>query len=418
MRRLPTLYELVSQIKKTESEWLRRGGWEESFLPFPPDAGWDLPMVDFRNRADTDKFIIVQTQKGRHTLKPNLVEKPFIFRGQNKKYPHIISSFSKDELPDKNGHIDMVEARKKHLVANLRVEEFIALLQTHPLFMLLDRGISLYPEKRPLFINMNYYGLAQHYNFKTAVIDFTTDIDVAAFFACTINLGNDTYEPIVDTKMNPKGVIYVHRILPDFTFKFGGFSTIGLQLYPRSGIQKGILHNEGIAASIETQVNALEFQHNAQVSRYFYKKMDSGKRLFPEDGIDRLAEEILNGNEISGETFTKNLYSNQDDLQENLNALEDKGIVINWHKKPHFDSEALHQIYQDIKNGLWEQFCNQVYFADANEGAIMHDSLLNLPKNPSYQHFFREDEYRRFTAYEQDLHSRAKRNALKRHYKS
>lgn len=417
-QRLPTLYELVSQIKKTESEWLRRGGWEELLPPLPPDACWNMPMVDFNNLASNDKFIIVQTQKGRHTLKPNLRERPFIYRGQNKKYPYIISSFSRDELPDKKGHIDKVEARKKHLVANLKAEEFIALLQTHPLFMMLDRGISLYPAKRPLFINMNYYGLAQHYNFKTAVIDFTTDIDVAAFFACTINRGDNTYEPIVDTTKHPKGVIYIHHIHPDFSFKYGGFSTIGLQLYPRSGAQKGILYNEGNAPYVGKYVDALEFRHDAQVSRHFYNMMDCGRKLFPEDSISAYAKEILDGNEISGETFTKNLYSNQDDLQENLTALEEKGVVIDWHKRTHFNSEALHQIYQDIKNGIWEQFCNQVYFADSENGAEMHESLLNLPKNPSYQHFFKENEYKKITDYDQELYRRAKRNAMKWHNES
>ena len=68
-------------------------------------------------------------------------------------------------------------------------------------------------------------GLAQHYGFHTGLIAFTTDIDAAAFFACTRYLGDDKYEPVTDIEKDPYGVIYVHKIQPEATFKCLGFST-------------------------------------------------------------------------------------------------------------------------------------------------------------------------------------------------
>ena len=219
---------------------------------------------------------------------------------------------------------------------------------------------------------MNYYGLAQDYGFHTGLIDFTTDIDAAAFFACTRYLGDDEYEPVTDTEKDPYGVIYVHKIMPDATFKYLGFSTIGLQLYPRSGAQKGVCYNEGIS------------------------------RL-----------NILSGNEIFGETFAQNLYSNHDDLHENLNILEKHNITVNWHKRMHFTEEMLREVQNDLKNNLWEKFCDQIYFADGKKGKQMHDSLLNLPHNPAYKHYFDMNEYERITVYDADLHRRSLRNARK-----
>lgn len=47
-------------------------------------------------------------------------------------------------------------------------------------------------------------------------------------------LGDDKYEPVTGIEKDPYGVVYVHKIQPKATFKYLGFSTIGLQLYPRS----------------------------------------------------------------------------------------------------------------------------------------------------------------------------------------
>lgn len=410
---LPTLFQVVDALKKANAEWINVGGWNKPIGFIPKDESWNSSMVDFRNNGNDDKFIIVQTTKRRHTLKPNLRNRPFIYRGQNKVYDHIISSFARDELSSiGNGVFNEKLAREKHLIANLKAEEFIFLLQQHPLFMMLDRGIVLYPEKHPLFINMNYYGLAQHYGFKTGLVDFTIDVDVAAFFACTQNNGDDVYEPITDVRKYPYGVIYVSEIIPDITFKpWGGFSTVGLQLYPRSGAQKGLVYNEGICKSrLDDKVQAILFKHDPSVSRHFFVKQDKGKKLFPSDGISKYAKEILDSNEVSGIVFARNLYSNQETLEENMLALKHQNISVNWHQYYHFTDIMLHELYIDLKNGLWEQFCKQIYIPDSQKGAQMMESLLHLPQNPAYSHYFKKEEYSRITAYEQNLHERALKN--------
>ncbi len=409
IRRLPNLLQVVKHFNKLTDDFVNSGGWDSVIdEPIPNDFCWHAPSMDFHNNAEDDKFIVVQTIKGRHTLKPNLMHRPFLFRGEKKDHGMIISSFTQENYDKDKQLRNKEEAWERHLVANLKSEEFIALLKTHPLFMMLDRGIMLQPEKRPIFINMNYYGLAQHYGFRTGLVDFSPDIMAAAFFACTKNLGNDKYEPITDTSQNPYGVIYVHKINPLLTFKFAGFSTIGLQLYPRTGAQKGFFFNEGVTPlNVNMIVTPVYFRQDANVSRHIYKEMKDGKALFPDDTISKYATQILADNEVSGETFAHNLYSNQEDFDRNLDVAKKQGVSINWHKMPYFTPEMLHELEQDLKNGLWEQFCNQIYFADERKGKAMLESLLNLPANPAYSHFFKADEYERITAYDADMHRRA-----------
>ena len=412
---LPNLFQLVQILKRENEEACRLNSWSEStyLAMIAAIPRWSYPMKEFVNDADDDKFIVVQTQKKRHTLKPNLARRHFLYRGQHTQYPHVLSSFSRDDLLDKNRKVNHQRSRDKHLVANLKAEEFMQLLRLHPLFMMLDRGVCLEPERKPVFLNMNYYGLAQHYGFKTGLVDFTTDLEVAAFFACTENIGYDKYRPITDTKKHPTGVIYVHQINPKLTFKYVPFSTIGLQLFPRSGAQKGILFNEGIhPMPLDNLVQTYTFRHDPAASRHFFNIMDNGMKLFPVDSISRYAQQILENNDVPGSVFAENLYSNQDDFDENMEALQREGIRVNWRRRPHFTQEMLNELELDLRNGLWEHFCKQICFADSEKGCKMLDCLLKLPKNSSYAHYFKKEEYPHIVCYDDDLHERAERNRL------
>ena len=69
------------------------------------------------------------------------------------------------------------------------------------------------------------------------------------------------------------------------------------------------------------------------------------------------------------------------------------GIKIDWHEKKFFTEDMLKQYYENIKNGWWEEFCNQIAFEDENEKELM-ESLLALPKNPHYRQFFEPNQLR------------------------
>ena len=174
------------------------GGWENYISPL---CGRLVtcdeiisPHHSFCNNGADNQFVTSKTASGRMTLMPNLRNKPFIYRGQNKEYPSILCGFEQENSEGK-------------LKQNLLVEDFIALLRSHPVFMMFDHGIKLDGYKDRFYFNMNYYGLGQHYGFTTGLLDFTSDIDVAAFFACTKNLGNDRYVPYNNKIRDAYGVI-------------------------------------------------------------------------------------------------------------------------------------------------------------------------------------------------------------------
>lgn len=406
--KLPNIFQLINSIKSHEYELMcSTSGWSGFTIgDFKPilDMSYHLWNSDrvYINDEDNDKFIVNRLDSRRYAFKPNLREHRFLFRGQNKAYDKILSSFSRGDLDN-------------HLISNLKCGDFICLLRSHPLFMMFERGIHLEPERKPFFFEMNYYGLAQHYGFNTGLVDFTSDISVAAFFACTKYKGNDTYEPVVDIKEYPYGVIYAHGIIPTGSFVGLGFRSIGLQIYPRTGAQKGFFYQEGgTRMPLEQMVSKYYFKHDAECSKKVFQLMNEGKRLFPKDDVQPYAQEILKSDEVTGLSFAQNLYSNQEDFEINLQRLRNKGISVNWKKQWVFTPEMLHSYYQNIKNGLWENFCNQIAFADENEQQLK-ESLLNLPKSLYYRQFFEERELERLQYISFEERNRAERNRLRKH---
>ena len=106
----------------------------------------------------------------------------------------------------------------------------------------------------------------------------------------------------------------------------------------------------------------------------------------------------------------ENLYTNQDDFDTNLKRLSNHNISVNWHKQLMFTEDMLQSYYKDIKNGLWEHFCNQISFVDENE-EVLKESLLTLPNNIYYRQFFDEGEFQKLRCIELADRQRAIRNS-------
>lgn len=372
LEKLPNILELIDKLKNTENDLLAKdSGWTKSF----PASGKFLlnPYRVYINNADDHKFIVNRLSSGRYCLKHNLRFHKFLFRGQNQHYPKIVSSFQRQTKADK-------------LISNIKVGDFVSMLRTHPLFMLFEHGIYLPPYKKTFFFEMNYYGLSQHYNFNTGLVDFTSDIWAAAFFATTQNNGDDQYE--IYNGSSKYGVIYVHPINPIASFSALGYRTIGQQIYPRTAAQHGFFYQEGSSKMpLEKTVYPCFFRHDKTCSARIFAKMEQGKKLFPNDDLAPLSNEIRHAHSVTGEAFCDNLYFNQDDMQTNLQILKDCGITVDWHKKREFSIDMLKQYYENIKNGWWEYFCKNIAFEDKHDDELM-ESLIRIPQNPYYSQFF------------------------------
>lgn len=384
VKRLPTLQEVVDQILTEEAQIVKLDSPPIAIIEPSPSA-IHKPFAEYFNDYDDKKFIAVRLSSRdpqrpeKFAFKPNLKNRAFLFRGQSGFYDPSTPSL----LRKKKG---------RFVVENIFYEEFVLALKDHPLIRLFGDGIELCGHR--YFFEVTYYGLAQHYGFKTRVMDLTSDLDVAKFFAVTdYNEKTDTYSPVIDESRY--GVFYYWDNVPHplaFQPIFGGnLSSIGLQVFPRSGRQKGFL----FSMYREQNFNDIPFvryklfRHDAAISKQIYKMARRGKLYFPEDELSSLAQRIRCSKILSGKAFSKNLESNpKDDKNANYNDCKASGIDIDFFKEHiTFNDIEKDMFRKKIKKGFWMEFCNQIVFPNDKEGVIMNE-FINLPNNPAYKKYF------------------------------
>lgn len=384
VKRLPTLQEVVDQILTEEAQIVKLDSPPIAIIEPSPSA-IHKPFAEYFNDYDDKKFIAVRLSSRdpqrpeKFAFKPNLKNRAFLFRGQSGFYDPSTPSL----LRKKKG---------RFVVENIFYEEFVLALKDHPLIRLFWDGIELCGHR--YFFEVTYYGLAQHYGFKTRVMDLTSDLDVAKFFAVTdYNEKTDTYSPVIDESRY--GVFYYwDNVRHPLVFQpiFGGnLSSIGLQVFPRSGRQKGFL----FSMYREQNFNDIPFvryklfRHDAAISKQIYKMARRGKLYFPEDELSSLAQRIRCSKILSGKAFSKNLESNpKDDKNANYNDCKASGIDIDFFKEHiTFNDIEKDMFRKKIKKGFWMEFCNQIVFPNDKEGVIMNE-FINLPNNPAYKKYF------------------------------
>ena len=384
VKRLPTLQEVVDQILTEEAQIVKLDSPPIAIIEPSPSA-IHKPFAEYFNDYDDKKFIAVRLSSRdpqrpeKFAFKPNLKNRAFLFRGQSGFYDPSTPSL----LRKKKG---------RFVVENIFYEEFVLALKDHPLIRLFWDGIELCGHR--YFFEVTYYGLAQHYGFKTRVMDLTSDLDVAKFFAVTdYNEKTDTCSPVIDESRY--GVFYYwDNVRHPLAFQpiFGGnLSSIGLQVFPRSGRQKGFL----FSMYREQNFNDIPFvryklfRHDAAISKQIYKMARRGKLYFPEDELSSLAQRIRCSKILSGKAFSKNLESNpKDDKNANYNDCKASGIDVDFFKEHiTFNDIEKDMFRKKIKKGFWMEFCNQIVFPNDKEGVIMNE-FINLPNNPAYKKYF------------------------------
>lgn len=384
VKRLPTLQEVVDQILTEEAQIVKLDSPPIAIIEPSPSA-IHKPFAEYFNDYDDKKFIAVRLlsrdpqRPEKFAFKPNLKNRAFLFRGQSGFYDPSTPSL----LRKKKG---------RFVVENIFYEEFVLALKDHPLIRLFGDGIELCGHR--YFFEVTYYGLAQHYGFKTRVMDLTSDLDVAKFFAVTdYNEKTDTYSPVIDESRY--GVFYYwDNVRHPLAFQpiFGGnLSSIGLQVFPRSGRQKGFLFSMYRDQNFNDIpfVRYKLFRHDAAISKQIYKMARRGKLYFPEDELSSLAQRIRCSKILSGKAFSKNLESNpKDDKNANYNDCKASGIDIDFFKEHiTFNDIEKDMFRKKIKKGFWMEFCNQIVFPNDKEGVIMNE-FINLPNNPAYKKYF------------------------------
>lgn len=247
-------YELKAAFEKSLREWLfpfeRSDINQETFLP------------------DRDTFEVVDFGGGEKRLFPAEYQYPYFFRGQGRTYDPCLPSIYRPVGGKEPDDVDVFTDR-------MRVVEFTHLIDSHPVV----RGFF----KRHGY-HVDYTGLAQHYGLRTDMLDITTDIDVALFFAmCPYDKRNDRYS-YHDDEEDHEGVIYL--LMPFYNdFKpydaFEKIVPIGLQIFDRPGRQKGFAYRLDKGETLYARM--YRFKFTSQDSLDYFKRYQEGDYLWCKD---------------------------------------------------------------------------------------------------------------------------------------
>lgn len=258
-----TLLDVLEDFAFKNELWAMDTTQVRQYFPMPQDEG---------------KCFAVSTKSGTVELCP-IGARPFVYyRGQSTRYIPSLPTLYRKKLSDAQRY----QERLKYM-------EFRLLIESHPILDKYRGGFSYrFPDgEKQLPFHVNHLGLAQHYGIATELIDITSDMWVAAFFAATSYKGDDKYEVYDDEDGN--GVIYVF----DQKKSLNKTATpIGIQPFSRPGEQRGYCIKMGEGEDFENIATAIEFKHNKRVNELIFNMANCSLKLFPNDILKRKVDEL------------------------------------------------------------------------------------------------------------------------------
>lgn len=231
----------------------------------------DLFDGDDRFRLSDGMFEKLEDGVGRYVLIPAMSDLTFLFRGQGAFYKNCLPTLLRKEW----GPLEL-------FVERMRVVEFELMLRKYPAVQYFSRE----------HLMVDYVGLAQHYGLLTDVLDLTSDLHTALFFAmCDYDSVNDCYTAKKDEK-EYIGYLYAYpafaSAMQNNDSAFGRFlkedlRVIGLQPFIRPGAQRGFsLH---VSKDNPFKGYLYSFSYTKQDSERYHDKMINGRQLWAKDFI-------------------------------------------------------------------------------------------------------------------------------------
>lgn len=323
----------------------------------------------------------------RFSIKPSLANNKFLFRGQSQFYDKCVPGMFRSEEN---------VARHQYVEDAIQINELEVLLRQHPLVRLFEQGFYLLHEF--FRFRVDYEGLAQHYYGRTPMLDLTSDMEVAKFFAVTwFNMTEDRYEKYTGNEL---GVLYYYDLAPDaFTRRDGRdylVETIGKQPFMRSGNQSGFLIRLDDTKDFNKlpEVRYVFFRHDSAITDRIFAASGNGDKYMPHEMLRTHWHKRMNDEkakkEISTEAVQLN-FKNNTGVSHNsiVKELRSKGFHISPKNKQSFSEEELDLYYSGALD-FWSEFCSNIHIYSP-EGTLLHKHLMNLPNDPRYRWaFYRE----------------------------
>lgn len=291
---------------------------------------------DKRFNAPEDKFEKLLKEDGGFVLMPIARDYAFLYRGQGGFYnPCLPTLFRTKRDPD---HLFM---------ERMRIVEFELMLKQYP-------SVQFFEQER---FEVDYVGLAQHYGLNTDVLDLTSDIRIALFFAMSdYDRVADCYHPKFEDK-EYVGYVYAFPVIGeimnnqgimDGSFLMHDLRVIGLQPFNRPGSQRGFsLH---VDESKPFKAYLYSFSYTKQDSEVYFDEMINKRRVWDKDFIVEKTKLIRDSSVFTSDALalaTKRYGGKTSvaQMQKRMNAM---GI--------HFSSKVQWALSNDERAELAKQF--------------------------------------------------------------
>jgi|GEM_PF-2080493 len=214
---------------------------------------------------------------------PNL---SFFYRGENRVYPTSTPSLTRVLLGCSNDDERAVEA----LIARLRIKEFILLI----------KDFEYIEEFSKHNIAILYEVIAQHYGLKTFYLDITSNFEVALFFACCrYDEKNRQWEPLSKKQIYEYeyGVLFQSHSHLNYCSSDNSslFFPVGYQPFFRCTSQYAWAVKLKYPSSLtesRSSFRKFRFHHDSVLADEIYQKLEGGKLIYPEEGLNHIQDII------------------------------------------------------------------------------------------------------------------------------
>lgn len=342
--------EDINKVKRIKRER------DANYNPYP--NGWNRIdfMKDFLKDKKVDGFVMSYP----HGTVIKQAEKSFYYRGENQIYENSTPTLFR-KLDTVNDHD---EATVEEFVAYLRMSDFLNLILKfdHTQHYLSPRSFK----GKPVYIDLLYEQIAQHYGIDTPWLDITSDFDIALFFACCkFSQNSQKWEPLSYTDINHNvdtefGVLFRRRASIPIIDKlpFAQIFPVGYQPFMRCHMQSSYVAqmNKNDTLQNDPSFEELRFKHSEKLSNYIYEKMEGGNKVYPQEGLNKIAEEIQRIKEkryFTIETFEDAYNNTKIDFPEKYKL---KKLLVKYGYDlveasefiPHEKIEAVNEEYKDF----------------------------------------------------------------------
>lgn len=226
-------------------------------------------------------------------------DRSFMYRGQTARYPTCGPSLLRG-VPTDEWQIKALLSLERFRVAELQL-----VLRDHP--------FEAVARKRGFYVD--YHALAQHYGIPTSLLDLTSNVEVAAFFAVAKWDGESaSFQPME----SGTGVMYRF----DWTALGPGYSEFFEPVGFGPGLRPARQHawtfrlRPGRDFQQVPHVTAFEFTHSKEASAELFERFDGGAWLYPAEQAahfvnSTLGLDVVDGYELQPEEEDLEIARNQ-----------------------------------------------------------------------------------------------------------